>query len=86
MGFPKFDFLSLGFEIRYLCHHSILSIQPTLIARHVPGTGEYAGERLMVALLHGTGSYPPGLRGWQRLRRLMAIQPPLRSPYFSMAS
>ena len=43
-------------------------------------------KRLMVALLHGTGSYPPRLKGWQRLMRLRASHPPFRSPYFSMAS
>jgi hypothetical protein len=36
----------------------------------------------MVALLHGTGSYPPGSRGWQRLMRLRAIQLPFNRPYF----
>ena len=39
-----------------------------------------------MTLLHGTGSYPPRLKGWQRLMRLMAIQPPFRRPYFSTAS
>lgn len=34
----------------------------------------------------GTGSCPPGWKGWQRLTRLMAIQLPLRAPCLSTAS
>jgi len=42
-------------------------------------------RQLMVASLHGTGSYSPGLKGWQRPMCLMAVQPPFRKLYFSMA-
>ena len=36
--------------------------------------------------IQGTGSYPPLWNGLQRRMRLNASQPPLRAPYFSMAS
>jgi hypothetical protein len=47
---------------------------------------ECTDARHASSLFHGTGSYPPGFKGWQRLMRLMDIQPPFRRPYFSMAS
>lgn len=35
---------------------------------------------------HGTGSYPPGLNGWQRAIRFMPIQLPRTAPYLVTAS
>jgi len=35
---------------------------------------------------HGTGSYPCLPHGWQDKKRLKAIHPPFKGPYFCMAS
>jgi len=35
---------------------------------------------------HGTGSYPPGLNGWQRQILLKASLEPFAAPYLVMAS
>ncbi len=34
----------------------------------------------------GTGSYPPGCKGWQRIRRAIVILPPRHGPNRSIAS
>jgi len=45
-----------------------------------------AGEsRVLRIKSHGTGSKPPGLKGWHLEIRFTARKQPLTGPYFSMA-
>jgi hypothetical protein len=41
--------------------------------------------KIRFSIRQGTGSQPPGLKGWQRESRRKPIHPPRINPYFSIA-